>query len=70
MYHNKPGRHNYEKPFSDNLTNHYKLLLETIESQDHRNRRYLVQCLENHMCFHKGLLTTIVRNYSKEVEQS
>lgn len=68
-YHNKPARYNYEKAFEQNLTNHYRLLYDTVKSQDCRTRKYLVQCLTSQNCFHKVLLSTRVIEYNKQIEK-
>ena len=65
MFHNKPARYNYERPFQDNLSDNYKLLYDTLTASDHRMRKHMVQCIDNQMCFHKGLLTTHVQKYNK-----
>lgn len=66
-YHNRP-KPNYDTFFEENLTNNYKLLHDTISVHDPSIRKYLVQCISDNMCFHKGLLSSKLADYSKNIE--
>lgn len=48
--------------------NNYKLLQDTVNDHDPAIRKYLVQCISDQMCFHKGLLSSKVVDYNKNIE--
>ncbi len=43
-------------------------MFDTVRGADYKYRKVLIQSLSRDMCFHKGLISTNMINYNKDIE--